>query len=79
MSKAQGRVEYGKGYLFTASFHCSVPRPTDSTIRASDAASAIAASTPTITLELLTMSPLWKDLHRCDEKRRVGNYDTFNP
>ena len=49
--------------LLTAFFHWSVPRPTDSTIRARDAASAIAASTPTITLLLLTMSLLWKDLH----------------
>lgn len=77
-------MKEGKGYLFTASFHCSVPRPTDSTIKASDAASAIAASTPTITLELLTMSPLWNDLRRREEmrkggKRKGGNYGTFNP
>jgi hypothetical protein len=65
----KGRLGVKQGYLFTASFHCSVPRPTDSTIRASDAASAIAASTPTITLELLTMSPLWKDLRRREEMR----------
>ena len=59
-------------HLFTASFHCSVPRPTDSTIRASDAASAIAASTPTITLELLTISPLWKDLQKKRREERRG-------
>ena len=50
-------------YLLMASFHWSVPCPTDSTMRAREAASAMDASTPTITLLLLTMSPLWNDLH----------------
>ena len=49
-------------YLLTAFFHWSVPCPTLSTMSASEAASAIAASTPTITLEDETMSPLWNDL-----------------
>ena len=51
-------------YLLAATFHWSVPWPTDSTIRARDAASAIAASTPTITRLLLTISPLWNDLYK---------------
>jgi hypothetical protein len=40
-------------------------------MRAREAASAIAASTPTITLLLLTISPLWKDLSSAGEEAKV--------